>query len=108
MDEAKSVIATFSDSQKPVVSAFVVSTTATTLTVAITTLTATDNAAVTGYLLTESTTAPAATDAGWSQNKPASYTFSNISDGVATQKTLYAWAKDAAGMYPAALLQQQQ
>ena len=91
------VVATFTDSQNPAVSSFIIPASATTLTVAITTFTATDNAAVTGYLLTESTTAPAATDAGWSQNKPASYAFSNIPDGVATAKNLYAWAKDAAG-----------
>jgi hypothetical protein len=60
--------------------------------VAITTLTATDNVGVTGYLLTETSTKPATTAAGWAAAKPANYTFA-----TAGTKTLYAWAKDAAG-----------
>ena len=47
--------------------------------------------------MTDTATVPLSTDTGWSTSKPTSYTFSNIPDGVATQKTLYAWAKDAAG-----------
>ncbi len=91
------VVATFTDSQKPAVSAFIIPASATTLSVAISTFTATDNAAVTGYLLTETATAPISTDTGWNTSKPTSYTFSNIPVGVATQKTLYAWVKDAVG-----------
>jgi hypothetical protein len=47
---------------------------------------------VTGYLLTESSTKPAASAAGWTASSPSSYAF-----GSAGAKTLYAWAKDAAG-----------
>ncbi|NTV51124.1 MAG: hypothetical protein HGA20_15955, partial [Geobacteraceae bacterium] len=47
---------------------------------------------VTGYLITESATPPAASAAGWSAVAPTSFTFS--SEGT---KTAYAWAKDAAG-----------
>ncbi|PJA86972.1 MAG: hypothetical protein CO141_01880 [Candidatus Moranbacteria bacterium CG_4_9_14_3_um_filter_42_9] len=47
---------------------------------------------VTGYILTEAASQPAAGAAGWTSSAPASYTFSS-----AGTKTLYAWAKDAAG-----------
>jgi hypothetical protein len=79
------------DTTAPTVTGFAIPGTATTLTVSITTLTATDNVGVTGYLVNESSTKPSATAGGWSASKPASYTF-----GSAGSKTLYAWAKDAA------------
>jgi hypothetical protein len=60
--------------------------------VSILTFTATDNTAVTGYLITESATTPSVNDVGWSLTAPTEYTFS--SEG---SKTLYAWAKDAVG-----------
>ena len=47
---------------------------------------------VNGYLLTESSTTPSATASGWSATAPGSYTFA-----TAGSKTLYAWARDAAG-----------
>ncbi len=80
-----------SDTTAPTVTAFSIPSTAATLTVSITTLTATDNVGVTGYLVSESSTKPSATGGGWSASKPTSYTFA--SEG---SKTLYAWAKDAA------------
>jgi hypothetical protein len=67
-------------------------TTATSLTVPVTRLTASDNIAVTGYMITESSTKPAAGASGWSSTAPTSFTFSS-----AGTKTAYAWAKDAAG-----------
>ena len=76
----------------PVVTKFTAAATSTTLTAAITSFTATDNVAVTGYLVNESTTAPLASDSGWGATAPASYTAST--SGV---KTLYAWVRDAAG-----------
>ena len=86
------------DTTLPVVSTFTVPATATSLTVSITALTATDNVAVTGYLVNESATKPAA--GNWPAAAPTSYTFANA---VGT-KTLYAWARDAAGnvsnLYP--------
>jgi len=81
-----------SDTTAPSVTGFAIPSTATSLTVTITTLTATDNIGVAGYLVTESATKPLATTTGWTPAKPASYTF--VSEGA---KTLYAWAKDAAG-----------
>ena len=92
-----SIEATFRDSQIPYISAFTIPATTTTLNVAVTAFTSTDNAAVTGYLLTETATKPAPSAIGWSATKPTSYTFVGIPDGIATLKTLYAWAEDAAG-----------
>lgn len=80
------------DTTPPTVTAFSIPATSNSLTIPITTFTATDNVGVTGYLLTESSTSPSATAAGWSVNKPTSYTFN-----TAGTKTLYAWAKDAVG-----------
>jgi len=86
------------DSTAPIVTAFTIPATAAALTVTITTFTATDAVGVTGYLLTESATAPAAGAAGWTATAPASYTFAS-----AGSNTLYAWAKDAAGNVSASL-----
>jgi len=80
------------DTTKPTVSAFTIPATSTTLAVSITSFTATDNVGVTGYMATESATAPLASAAGWTAARPASYTCA-----TAGAKTLYAWAKDAAG-----------
>jgi hypothetical protein len=82
----------------PVVSAFSIPSTSSTLTVPVSSFTATDNKTVTGYLVTESATAPLAGDAGWSASAPASYVF--VTEGT---KTLYAWAKDAAGNVSASM-----
>lgn len=81
-----------SDTVAPTVTGFSIPATAASLTVSITTFTATDNVGVTGYLVTESATAPSASAAGWSSSAPVSYAFS-----TAGAKTLYAWAEDAAG-----------
>ncbi|MDP1990011.1 MAG: choice-of-anchor D domain-containing protein [Syntrophales bacterium] len=80
------------DTTPPSVTAFGIPATATSLSVAITTLIATDNVAVTGYLLTETEAKPSAGAAGWSSAKPLNYVFTS-----AGAKTLHAWAKDAAG-----------
>jgi hypothetical protein len=80
------------DTTPPTISAFTLPATASSLAVPISSLAATDNIAVAGYLLTESSTAPSPGAAGWTTTVPASYTFT-----TAGSKTLYAWAKDAAG-----------
>ncbi len=85
------LITQVSDTIKPVVSTFTVPSTSSSLTVT-TSIAATDNVAVTGYRITESSTAPLATATGWSVTAPTSYTFAS-----AGSKTLYAWAKDLAG-----------
>ncbi len=71
---------------------FSLSVASSTLTVAITAFTALDNVGVTGFMATESANPPGANTAGWSNVPPASYSFTT--EGA---KTLYAWAKDAAG-----------
>lgn len=86
------VTITILDATPPAVTAFTVPATATTLNVPITSFIATDNVEVTGYLVTESAAAPSSTAGGWSATAPISYTFTSPGN-----KTLYAWAKDAAG-----------
>ncbi len=81
-----------SDTIAPNIEVFAIPSNSKTLTVAITALSATDNIGVTGYLLTETAAKPSVTAAGWTSAKPASYLFQS-----AGTKTLYAWAKDAAG-----------
>lgn len=87
-----SVVITLADTTPPTVTAFVIPATSATLIVPITTFTATDTVGVTGYLVTETATAPAPGAAGWTVTPPANYTFT-----TAGSKTLFAWAKDAAG-----------
>ncbi|MBP6858642.1 MAG: fibronectin type III domain-containing protein [Candidatus Pacebacteria bacterium] len=79
------------DTTLPVVSSFTATASGSSFTVALST-SATDNVAVTGYMVNESATKPSATAAGWTTNAPTAYTFTS-----AGTKTLYAWAKDAAG-----------
>lgn len=80
------------DTTPPAVTAFTLPAAANSLIVPITSFTATDNSGVAGYMVKTSSTNPSATAAGWSTSPPGSYTFS-----TAGTKTLYAWAKDAAG-----------
>ncbi len=55
-------------------------------------ISATDNVAVTGYLLKENVAVPLLSDSGWTTVAPTSYKFN--SEGL---KTLYAFVKDASG-----------
>jgi hypothetical protein len=80
------------DTTPPDVTAFTIPSTSSSLTVAITTFTATDDVGVTGYIVTDSLTPPDPSDPGWSGTPPSTYVAS--SEG---ENTLYAWAKDAAG-----------
>jgi len=81
-----------SDKKPPKITSFMMPNTSNSLTVSVTTLTATDNVGVTGYLVKESSTPPTASDAEWNPTPPTQYTFAS-----AGKKTLYAWTKDAAG-----------
>lgn len=83
---------TLSDTTAPSISVFAIPSTSNTLTVLITSLSATDNVGVTGYLLTENATKPSTATPGWTSAQPVSYTFAS-----AGARTLYAWARDAAG-----------
>ena len=80
------------DATPPVISTFTIPSTSSSLTINITSLVATDNIAVTGYLINESPTIPSVSDSGWTSNIPTTYTFTTTG-----AKTLYAWAKDATG-----------
>ena len=79
------------DTSVPIITTFTLPATSGSLTVPVT-CTATDNVSVTGYLLTEASAAPTVSTTGWSGTAPTSYSFS-----TSGSKTLYAWAKDAAG-----------
>jgi len=97
-DHSVSATFAFADNSTPIVTTFTIPVTGTSLTVPISTLTATDNVAVVGYLVTESAIAPSASSAGWGATVPASYSVTGtVPQGVATVTTLFAWAKDAAG-----------
>lgn len=88
------VVITLPDSTPPTINTFNMPATASSLTVPVSSFTATDAVGVTGYMITESSSAPAAGAAGWSASAPTSFTFS--AEGA---RTAYAWAKDAAGMF---------
>ena len=80
------------DSTAPTVTAFSVPATSSSLTILVTTFTATDNVGVTGYLITTTSTPPVASNPAWSATAPTGYTVGSVGSS-----TLYAWAKDAAG-----------
>ncbi|MHB8708912.1 MAG: hypothetical protein ACYC9I_08555 [Desulfuromonadales bacterium] len=87
-----SVVITLPDTAAPTVGAFTLPATSTSLTVPVSSLTASDNVAVTGYLVNTSATKPAASAAGWSATAPTS-----VTAPAAGSVTFYAWTKDAAG-----------
>lgn len=80
------------DTTRPVITTFTAPAVSSTLTVAGIVLTATDNVGVTGYYLSTSSSTPLVNSSGWRNPAPTSYTFTSTGT-----KTLYAWAKDAAG-----------
>jgi hypothetical protein len=80
------------DTTVPIITAFTVPSTSNNQNVPVSVFTATDNVAVTEYLITESPAKPSATSVGWTAIKPDNYVFSS-----GGQKTLYAWAKDGSG-----------
>ena len=89
---ANVIATTTTDITKPIVTAFTAPAVATTLTIPINSYTASDNVGVASYLVTETSTAPLASNSGWSATPMVSYTFATV--GV---KKLYGWAKDTAG-----------
>ena len=92
LSKSAKVVITQTDSVKPAVTAFAAIPSATPLTAAITSFIATDNVKVTGYRITETAKAPLAGAVGWKLKAPSSYV-----SKTSGAKTLYAWAKDAAG-----------
>ncbi|MHB8086712.1 MAG: sortase [Anaerolineaceae bacterium] len=79
------------DTTAPAVASFSAASPSSSLEVTITDFSGTDNVAVTGYLITESTTPPSAGASGWSGTAPSTYTVT--ADG---SHTLYPWVKDGA------------
>jgi parallel beta-helix repeat protein len=77
------------DTTAPVITSYSIPATSTSLTVPISTFTATDVVGVTGFCVTTTNSSSGCT---WSATAPASVTFSSTGS-----KTSYAWAKDAAG-----------
>lgn len=73
----------------PVIGTFSIPNTSTTLTVSITSFTASDEGEISGYCVTESTSSSSCI---WWENKPSSYTFSS-----AGSKKLYAFVRDNDG-----------
>lgn len=79
-------------SSRPVVSSFITPLTSNSLTVNLSTFTATDNVGVTGYLINENPVTPSLSSTRWTESVPTTYVA--LSTGT---KTLYGWAKNAAG-----------
>jgi len=84
-----SVNNTFSDTVTPTVTTFNLPATATSLTVPVSSFTATDNVGVTGYCVS---TINSSSGCAWSGTAPSSVTF--VGTGA---RSAWAWAKDAAG-----------
>ena len=85
------------DTTPPTITAFTLPATAASLTVSVSAFIATDNVAVTGYMVTQSATPPAAGAVGWTATAPATVTAA--ADG---SQTFFPWAKDASGNVSAA------
>ncbi|NJC88328.1 MAG: hypothetical protein FIB02_07320, partial [Desulfuromonas sp.] len=85
-------VAAAADTTAPTVGAFTLPATSTSLTVPVSSLTASDNVGVSGYLVNTSATKPLASAAGWTATAPTS-----VTAPAAGTVTFYAWAKDAAG-----------
>jgi hypothetical protein len=80
------------DTTPPTIISFAIPSTASSLTIPVTLFEVSDDMAVAGYLLTETSNVPLPDENAWSAVAPASYTF-----GQAGVNNLYAWAKDSAG-----------
>ena len=91
MSAAKNVTVVFKDTAAPTVATLTATPTPNSLFPAVT-LSATDNVKVTGYYLSETNDDPVAGSSGWNTNAPTYFAFTSFGT-----KTLYAWAKDAAG-----------
>jgi chitinase len=92
LESLYSNVVTLPESIPPVISSFQIPSLSNSLEISITSFSASDNVGVTGYLITETSAYPAANNPGWSVTAPNSYTCTTVGS-----KTLYAWAKDAAG-----------
>lgn len=80
------------DRTAPVISKFSIPTRVAGLTIPISSFSASDKTAITGYWLSENAVTPSADAKGWLPQKPTSFTVT-----TAGKKQLFAWVKDAAG-----------
>jgi Divergent InlB B-repeat domain len=92
MDQSSAVSLSFVDVAAPRIT-FSLPATSTSSTVPVT-FSATDNVGVTGYCLSES---GSSVGCSWKTTSPTTYTFSGLTYNTATNKGLYAYARDAAG-----------
>lgn len=81
----------------PVITDFVIPALTTSPTIQIQHLGASDSTYVTGYMITESSTAPLPGNSGWKAVPPSSYTLTTIPQGVPVTTKLYVWILDSAG-----------
>lgn len=93
-----SILVTAPDTTAPAIVSFSMPSAAPSTTVEVSRLEASDDNYVTGFLVSESSTAPAPGSGAWTSSAPTSFTFA----GSGT-RTAYAWAKDAAGNVSAAV-----
>jgi hypothetical protein len=92
VDGAFSAI-TLADTLKPVVTAFsLASAESTIMGLGVTSFSASDNDAVSGYMVTDSATPPLSGDPGWSGTEPQT-----VHLNISGDNNLYAWVKDPAG-----------
>jgi uncharacterized repeat protein (TIGR02543 family) len=82
----------FTTNAPPVVAAFSMPATSTSLDISINPFTATDDVSVTGYQVTQSSVQPAAGGSAWSVSAPSSYHVAGLG-----HYTFYPWAEDGAG-----------
>ena len=97
--KSASVTVTLPDTTAPVVGTFTLPATSTSLTIAVSALTASDNVAVTGYMLTESDIAPDPADAGWNATAPTYYTFA-VAEPVLFRFCAEAYTQTCSGPSP--------
>ncbi|MFP4364954.1 MAG: clostripain-related cysteine peptidase [Spirochaetia bacterium] len=82
-----------SDTQAPTVDSFTLPETTNDREITITSFSASDDVEVTGYMITDTATAPDSLAAGWDSSPQTSFTIEDVFGDV----TLYAWAKDIGG-----------
>ena len=87
------------DTTPPVITIFSIPPEHKSLTIPINSFTATDDVAVAGYLLTETSKLPRPEDSGWSTAPPLFFTLSNAEISV-----LHAWVKDSSGNISTSIL----
>ncbi len=80
------------DTTPPVITTFSIPPEYLSLTIPVNSFTATDDVAVTGFILTENSIFPQPEDSRWSATPPLKFTLSNEGNSI-----LHAWVKDAAG-----------